>query len=68
MSKISIIPDNGAKNLMTKFEKCTKPFSSNKIESKIVFTWIIVSTRQLAKHIKTVNKKEIKCGEFANLI
>jgi len=36
----------GRRLLMTKFDKYTKPFSSKKVVSKIVSTWIIVSTRQ----------------------
>lgn len=42
---------------MTKFGKCTESFSSNKVVSKIVSTRIVVSTRQLAKLVKTVNKR-----------
>jgi len=44
MSKISTIPNRGAKNFMTKFGKWTELFSTNKMRSKIVSTWIVVST------------------------
>ena len=37
--------------LMTKFGKCTKPFSSNKVR-KIVSIKIVISIRQLVKHVK----------------
>jgi len=39
--------------LMENFDKCTKSFTSNKVVSKTVSTWIVISTRQLALLIKT---------------
>jgi hypothetical protein len=56
-----------ARLMMTKFGKCTKPFSSNKVVSKTVSTWIVVSTRQLAKLIKTINK-DINWEYYESLI
>jgi len=49
---------------MTKFDKCTKLFSTNKVTSKIVSTRIIVSTWQLTLHIKQTitSKKKSKLG------
>jgi len=44
---------------MTKFGKCTKVFSSNKIASKTFSIVIVVSTKQLAKLIKTRNTNQI---------
>jgi len=41
--------------LMTKFGKCIKTFSSNKVVSKIVSTKIVFWTRQLSKPIKSDN-------------
>jgi len=38
--------------LMTKFGKCTKPFPSRKVVSKIIYIRIAISTIQLAKHVK----------------
>jgi len=52
---------------MTIFGKWTKLFSSNKVVSKFVFTRIVISTSQLAKLIKTINKSN-KMGEFVTLI
>jgi len=49
---------------MTKFRKCTEPFSSNKVVSKIVYTEIVVLIRQLPKLIKTVNKRYKMGGIF----
>jgi len=46
--------------LMTKFSKWTKPFSSNKVVNKIVSTWNIVSTWKLALLIRTENKMQNK--------
>lgn len=43
--------------MMTKFGKRAKPVLSNKVVNKIVSTKIAILTRQLAKFIKTVNKR-----------
>jgi len=48
--------------MMTKFGKCAKPFSGNKVVSKIVSTRIVISNMQLAKLIKIVNKKKSTWG------
>jgi len=41
-----------------------KPFSEDKLVSKIISTTIVVSTRQLAKLIKTLIKKKINGGSL----
>jgi len=40
------------------FYRCSKPFSSNKVVSKIVPTGIVFSSRQLVILIKTYNQNK----------
>jgi len=47
---------------MDNFGKRIKSFTSNKVVSKIVFTWIVISTRQLSYLFKQLNQvKQINC-------